>query len=86
MSSNKQKKSDYNLTQKSSVQKNERVVLNTKKRNYTDLKENRDIKSVLHFVPRIIQINERKENQIKDNHRNIIENEQKDERTTTENV
>lgn len=81
MSSNKQKKSEYNLTPKGTVQNKERVVLNTKKRNYNDLKENRDMKSVLHFVPRIVQINERREN-----HKNIKENEQQDERTISKNV
>lgn len=38
----------------------EKISINPKKRNYQDLKENMNIKSVLAFIPRSVQLNEKK--------------------------
>lgn len=69
MSNNNQKKEvgqEYPQKVASPQMTNKEVTaLNVKKRSYEDLQENRDLKSVLCFVPRIVQINERKKNQQK---------------------
>lgn len=65
MNSNKKNDVMSNCTPQKAKDKDVSVI-NTKKRSYEDLKENRDMKSVLFFVPRIVQINDSKKGQRKE--------------------
>ncbi|CAD2095122.1 hypothetical protein PVLDE_1101840 [Plasmodium vinckei lentum] len=58
MTENKNKKEENNVC--SPNESRGKVSINPKKRNYEDLSENMNIKSVLAFVPRIVQLNGKK--------------------------
>ncbi|ETW19641.1 hypothetical protein PFAG_01414 [Plasmodium falciparum Santa Lucia] len=53
-------KKEENDKDRKTIESGRKVCINSKKRNYEELKENTSIKSVLAFVPRVVQLNEKK--------------------------